>query len=160
MARTNPKTNEELAAELPALIEKGIGLYCASRELCVGMPRLRKLASKEQIDALKKNGEAGRIKSNVESESRIKSALAVAVEQGYSLNKARIYSGTTCTRFYELATPEQIEAFKQNSAKLNKRKGDTSAPREGMIVITDQAIARALMQDIIATHPAIGRYHV
>ena len=160
MAAKNKKTNEELAAELPALIEKGLGLYDASRALQVGMPRFRAIATKEQIEAFKSNGEAGRIKTMVESEKRVKAALIEAVEKGFSLTKARIHSGATSARFYELATPEQIEAFKKNSAKLTKRQGDTSPPREGMIVITDQSIARAVMQEIVANHPAIGRHYV
>ncbi len=160
MAARNNKTNAELATEVPALIEQGLGLFEASRALRVGMPRFKDIATKQQIEELKKNG-AKRIEEiKAESEKRIKAALSEAVKLGYGLTKARKHSGAVSEKFYDLATPEQIEAFKRNSRKATGKSTEIPVRQEGIIVITDQSIARAVMQDIIANHPAIGRHHV
>lgn len=163
MAAKNKKTNAELATEVPALIEEGFGLYEASRELHVGMPRLHELATKAQIEALKKNGETRRFKKGTVTDEKLKELIDQAIADGLGINQTLKKFGICHYRLHRTATPKQIEALKCNGMTKKGPSGKSYSQTvaiKGIRKINDPLIAKAKMQDIIANHPAIGRHYV
>ena len=163
MTARNKKTNAELATEVPALIEKGLGLYAASRALHIDFFRLRELATKEQIAALKKNGEANRITTGAITDEALKGLIEKAIKDGLGVNQTLKTLSIPHYRLHRVATPEQIKALKLNGMTKKGPTGKSysqTASVNGARKIRDPLIAKAMMQDIIANHPAIGRHYV
>ncbi|WP_067096063.1 hypothetical protein [Marinomonas atlantica] len=163
MAGINPKTNEELAAKLPAIIEAGTSAFKAAIQLGIGIERLRKIASPEQLIAFQKNAEKnlhGRGKLAHLTEEQINQRINEAIKDGLGINQTLDFMGITNRKLHTLASDEQIEQLKENGAARKVRTDGETKAREGLNIIKDPAIAKAKMQHIIATHPAIGRLHV
>ncbi|RDL44650.1 hypothetical protein DN730_09705 [Marinomonas piezotolerans] len=158
MPKNRKPSDEEVQKGIEKAIENGLGIFKTAQFIKVGVARMKRLATKEQLKALKRNGEANLNEVKQQSEERIKARIEESLRLGHSLTACSLHAGASTTRVRELATPSQIKALESNN-KADK-KTFTPTRNEGGIVIRDQAIARMRMQEIIAAHRAIGRRHV
>lgn len=157
----NSKSDKELAAEIPEIITSGLGIAKAAKALHIGVERLKRITTEKQLSQILANGSKNleTSKQRVDIERHYQTVLS-AIENGWGINETLSYTDLSRHSLKRYATPEQYETLKENGLKKgeNYRKTNAQAKRvEGIRIIRDPVIAKAMMQEIIANHPAINR---
>ena len=173
-------SDEGIIEALPDLIEQGFALFSASKELRVSHLRVRNLATDDQIERLKENAEKntkqGRPKKvaaaqqqvSAEEKARLLERFGDRIDQaivnGLGIKSTIEMLETSHQTLMKVITPAQLQGLRDNGNAAWQAKANVvpdNRPRVGgAVIIKDPTVARAIMQDIIATHPALGRPHV
>ena len=159
------RTDRDIAASIPDLIKSGTGFTKAAKILHIGSDRLKRIATDKQLAALHKNGSKNlATASNKADEAGAKRVIENALANGWGVNETLKNSSLSHYQLKRYASEEQFSQIKLNGMRKGERHYNKNREEElkieGVRIIRDPAIAKAMMQEIIANHPAIGRQYV
>ena len=168
-------TDEQIKAQIPVMIEAGRSPYGAAHEIGIGLKRLRRLATPEQMTALLINKDKlkhkGRAplprKKGLETQEGLRAAVDDAIERGLGINATFQELEITHYTLMKNITQEQEQALRANrQAKLRPRDVfDEDEQLKVSPVVKQHAFiakpankptAQAIMREIIATHPRLA----
>ncbi len=158
-------TDEQVTAQIPAMIDAGRSPYGAAHEIGIGLKRLRRLATPEQMTALLINKDKlkhkGRTplprKEGLETPEGLRAAVDDAIERGLTITQTFHELGVSHYMLMKNLSPEQENALRWNRHCKKQFKDKDDEEERGMQNITDTNSAQAVMREIIATHPQLAR---
>ena len=160
-------TDEQVLALIPAMIDAGRSPYACAREIGIGLKRLRRLASSEQMEALLANKEVQLKKSRaplprkkgLENQEGLRAAVDDAIKRGLNISATFQELEITHYTLMKNITQEQEQALRANRKATTRPKDvfdeDDLKPTSNSEV-SKKPSTQAVMREIIATHPQLG----
>lgn len=154
-------TDEQVTAQIPAMIDAGRSPYGAAHEIGIGLKRLRRLATPEQMTALLINKDKlkhkGRTplprKEGLETPEGLRAAIDDAIERGLGINATFTELNITHYTLMQNITAEQEQALRNNRKTKDSQEEEQTY---GIRISRGQSAAQAAMRAIIADRPSLG----
>ena len=164
-------SDKQVRKQLPAMIDAGRSPYGAAKAIGIGLLRLRRLATPSEMKALLANKEAHAFKGRkplprrkgLETQEGLRAAVDDAIERGLGINATFQELEITHYTLMRNITQEQEQALRANrQAKQRPRDVfDEEEPKPAPKAVIQKEVVRkpnvrAIMREIIATHPQLG----